>query len=182
MLSEFVQDRLANLPSRVRIGAESSRAEVQAGERQTTVKLYLDMCVYNRPFDDQSDLRIKLETIACQMIFEKIQAGKIELVWSFMLEFENELNPFTERKGEIVLLSRLARHLIEPNQAIQVKAENLERNGIKGKDSVHLGCALVGGCSHFVTCDDRIIKRSAALDLRMVVCNPVGFILKEGFQ
>ena len=53
------------------------------------------MCVYNRPFDDQSDLRVKLETVACQMIFEKIQMSEIELTWSFMLEFENEVNPFT---------------------------------------------------------------------------------------
>ena len=85
---------------------------------QNPVKLYLDMCVYNWPFDDQSDLKIKLETIACQMIFEKIQAGEIDLVWSFMLEFENELNPFTERKSEIRLLSRLARHIIEPQHDI----------------------------------------------------------------
>jgi len=99
-----------------------------------------------------------------------------------MLEFENELNPFAERKGEIVLLSRLARHLIEPNQDIQVRAEDFERNGIKGKDAVHLACGLVGGCSHFVTFDDRIIKRSAALGLGIVVCNPVEFILKEGLQ
>ena len=146
------------------------------------MKLYLDMCVYNRPFDDQSDLRVKLETVASQIIFEKIQRGIIELVWSFMLEFENELNPFAERKSGIALLSRLARHIIEPEHDIQVRAQDLERNGIKGKDAVHLACASVGGCTHFVTCDDRIIKRSAALRLGVVVCNPVGFILKEALQ
>lgn len=116
------------------------------------------------------------------MIFEKIQAGKIELVWSFMLEFENELNPFTGRRSEIRLLSRLARNIIEPERDIQLRAQGLEEKGIKGKDAVHLACALVGGCSHLVTCDDRIIKRSAALGLHMVVCNPVAFILKEGVQ
>jgi hypothetical protein len=140
------------------------------------------MCVYNRPFDDQSDLRVKLETVASQIIFEKIQRAMIELAWSFMLEFENELNPFTVRKSEIRLLSRLARHIIEPEPDIQVRAHDFEKNGIKGKDAVHLACALIGGCSHFVTCDDRIIKRSAVLGLRMVVCNPVRFVLKEGGQ
>lgn len=146
------------------------------------MKLYLDMCVYNRPFDDQSDLRVKLETVACQIIFEKIQRGLIELVWSFMLEFENELNPFVERKSEISLLSGLAGHIVGPDQDILVKAEEVEKSGIKGKDAVHLACALVGGCSHFVTCDDRIISRSASLGWRMVVCNPLGFILKEAIQ
>lgn len=96
------------------------------------MRLYLDMCVYNRPFDDQSELRVKLETVACQMIFEKIQKNEVDLVWSFMLQFENELNPFTERKSEIALLSRLAGHIVEPSQDILAKAEEVEQCGIKG--------------------------------------------------
>jgi len=57
-------------------------------------------------------MRVKLETVACQMIFEKIQKNEVDLVWSFMLEFENELNPFTERQSEIVLLSQLAGRVV----------------------------------------------------------------------
>ena len=88
------------------------------------------MCVYNRPFDDQSDLRVKLETVACKMFFEKIQMSEIELTWSFMLEFENELNPFTERRSEISLISILATNIVKPNQDILAKAEEVERCGI----------------------------------------------------
>ena len=143
------------------------------------MRLYLDMCVYNRPFDDQGDLRIKLETVACQMIFDKIQRGAIDLVWSFVLEFENELNPFVERKTEIALLSRLARHIIEPNQHILAKSEEMEQSHINGNDAVHLACALEADCAYFVTCDDRLIRRSASLDFRMVVCDPLEFIRKE---
>ena len=143
------------------------------------MRLYLDMCVYNRPFDDQSDLRVKLETVACQMIFEKIQKNEVDLVWSFMLEFENELNPFTERQSEINLLSRLAGQVVEPSQDILVKAEDVEQCGIKGNDAVHLACAQISDCGYFVTCDDRIIQRSKLLELRMVVCNPLEFIRKE---
>ena len=99
------------------------------------------MCVYNRPFDDQSDLRVKLETVACQMIFEKIQMSEIELTWSFMFAFENELNPFTDRRSEISLISILATNIVKPNQDILAKAEEVERCGIKGNDAVHLACA-----------------------------------------
>ena len=137
------------------------------------------MCVYNRPFDDQSDVRVKLETVACQMIFEKIQMSEMELTWSFMLEFENELNPFTERRSEISLISILATNIVKPNQDILAKAEEVERCGIKGNDAVHLSCAIISGCAYFVTCDDRIIKRSELLDLHMLVCNPLEFIRKE---
>ena len=161
--------------------AESSKAERSNVKRAKGKKLkcYLDMCVFNRPFDDQSALRVKLETVACQMIFEKIQKKEVELVWSFMLEFENELNPFTERKSEISLLSRLAGHIVEPSQDILAKAEEVEQCGIKGNDAVHLACALISDCGYFVTCDDRIIQRSESLDLRIFVCIPLEFIRKE---
>jgi len=120
---------------------------VQGGVK---LKVYLDMCVYNRPFDDQSDLRVKLETVACQIIFDRLQKGEVYLVWSFMLEFENELNPFTERKNEIVLLSRLAGHIVEPHRDIMTKAEEVEKGGIKGHDAVHLACGLFSNC-HYST-------------------------------
>jgi len=36
---------------------------------------YLDMNIYNRPFDDQSQMRIRLETMAITMIFTLIEKG-----------------------------------------------------------------------------------------------------------
>ena len=38
---------------------------------------------------------------------------------------------------------------------------------------------MISDCAYFVTCDDRIIKRSELLDLHMLVCNPLEFIRKE---
>ena len=160
-----------------KLKVESSKVGIVQGGLK--LKVYLDMCVYNRPFDDQSDLRVKLETVACQIIFDRLQKGEVDLVWSFMLEFENELNPFTERKHEIVLLSRLAGHIVEPHRDILTNAEEVEKSGIKGNDAVHLACGLFSNCHYFVTCDDRVIRRSASLDLGMVVCSPLEFIRKE---
>lgn len=42
--------------------------------------LYLDMNIYNRPFDDQRQARVRLETLACQMMFELIQQGRFILL------------------------------------------------------------------------------------------------------
>ena len=39
---------------------------------------------------------------------------------------------------------------------------------------------MISDCAYFVTCDDRIIRRSELLDLHMLVCNPLEFIRKEG--
>ncbi len=65
------------------------------------MRIYLDNCTFNRPFDNQNSIRIKIETDAKLYIQEKIKENKIELVWSYILDFENNVNPFDERKKQI---------------------------------------------------------------------------------
>lgn len=66
------------------------------------MKLYLDNCCFNRPFDDQSQLRILLEAEAKLRIQENIRSGTFELVWSYILDYENSQNPFRERREQII--------------------------------------------------------------------------------
>ena len=40
--------------------------------------VYLDVCALSRPFDDQSFLRIRLETEAVNLILSKVHKG---MVW-----------------------------------------------------------------------------------------------------
>jgi len=65
------------------------------------LKIYLDNCCFNRPFDDQSQLRIKLESEAKLKIQDDIRAGRIDLVWSYILDLENANNPYDERRKQI---------------------------------------------------------------------------------
>lgn len=65
------------------------------------MKIYLDNSCFNRPFDDQKQIRIKLETEAKLNIQERIIQKEIELTWSYILDFENEANPFEQRKPAI---------------------------------------------------------------------------------
>jgi hypothetical protein len=68
------------------------------------------MNIYNRSFDDQTQLRMRLETAAIEGIFELAESGTLELVWSFMLDYENSLNPREERREWAELLSGLCIH------------------------------------------------------------------------
>ena len=51
---------------------------------RSSMKIYLDNCCFNRPFDDQSQLRILLEAEAKLRIQENIRSGTFELVWSYV--------------------------------------------------------------------------------------------------
>ena len=63
-------------------------------------KIYLDNCCYNRPYDDQSQLKIQLETQAKLKIQHDIKQGDYKLVWSYVMEYENSNNPFEEKREQ----------------------------------------------------------------------------------
>lgn len=61
------------------------------------MRIYLDNCALNRPFDDQSHIRIRLESEAKLYLQEKIKNREIEFIWSYILDVENNQNPFEEK-------------------------------------------------------------------------------------
>ena len=65
------------------------------------MKIYFDLCIYNRPFDDQSQARIMLETLCFIIVMDKISSGDIQTINSFILEFENSKNPNIDNRTVI---------------------------------------------------------------------------------
>lgn len=57
------------------------------------IKIYLDNCCFNRPYDDQNLLSIFLETQAKLSIQEYVRTEKLSLIWSAILDYENSRNP-----------------------------------------------------------------------------------------
>jgi predicted nucleic acid-binding protein len=113
------------------------------------------------------------------------EAGRLELTWSFMLDYENSLNPHADRKEWVELLSRLCTDTIAPSPPILAMARRLmTRRKLKPRDALHLPCAQFGGCGFFITCDDVLVKRASRGGRRSVfqvqVVNPVEFIRSEG--
>lgn len=149
-----------------------------ANRTNKRMKIYLDTSVYNRPFDDQSQPKIRIETLAFTIIFQMIEAEEIELVSSSVLEYENNNNPFVFRQTWIKYYLSFAKHIQEINESIRKRASSLEKKKIGNIDALHLACAEAIEVDYFITCDDSIIKRHK--DKRMKVLNPVDFIREGG--
>jgi len=139
------------------------------------MKIYLDNCCFNRPFDDQSQLRVRLESEAKLKIQEDIRAGSYELVWSYILDYENNRNPFEERKDQISKWRQYAKKDIEENEALIGIANSLLSKGIMRMDSLHIACAMSANSDYFLTTDDRVLKR-AALIQDIKITDPIGLI------
>lgn len=134
------------------------------------------MNIYNRPFDDQTQVRIRLETIAIFSILQRIKNGDFSLLWSFMIDYENSLNPYNNIRSEIGMASSIANETITPDESILAIARNFEAKGIKSRDALHLACALKGEAEYFLTCDDKLIKRASELGINLNIMNPLRFV------
>ena len=62
------------------------------------VRIYLDASALNRPFDDQRLSRNRLEAEAVLAILEWVETGKLELISSAALVYENLMSPLVERR------------------------------------------------------------------------------------
>ena len=141
--------------------------------QQKTYRLYLDNCCFNRPFDNQEQLKIKLETEAKLFIQRAIFLGKYELVWSYILEFENNQNPYEERYNAIRDWKKYACTFCVENDSIITYAETLFSKGIKVKDALHIACAVEANADFFITTDKKLIN-TVISEIRIV--NPLIFI------
>jgi hypothetical protein len=139
------------------------------------MRIYLDNCCFNRPFDDQSQIRIRLESEAKLRIQDDIMENKFELVWSYILEAENNANPFEERMNAIADWKRQAVGQIKENKKILEKAKGLKETGLRNKDALHISCALFAKCEYFLTTDDTILHKSKLIK-EIIIIDPIDFI------
>jgi len=142
------------------------------------MRIYLDNCCLNRPFDDQKQLRIRLETEAKLDVQQRILQKEIELTWSYMLDFENEMNPFDQRKVAVRRWKAHAGIDIAETKEVTDTAKRLSQLGFKSKDAIHVACAIAMDCEYFLTMDDRLIKAAAKLD-EIKVTDPIDFVREE---
>ena len=137
------------------------------------VKVYLDNCVYNRPFDDQNDILIRLESEAKLFIQEQIRDKQIDLVWSSVNSYENNANPSPEKRERIMVWKSIAIQQCSINETILKKALELQALNFRAKDALHIAAAIYSRCDCFITTDKKIIKNK--ID-GITVLNPLAFV------
>ena len=142
-------------------------------------KIYLDNCCYNRPYDDQSQLKIQLETQAKLKIQHDIKQGKYKLVWSYIMEYENSNNPFDEKKRAIAPWRDIAQENVVESEKILLLSEQLVDRGIKTYDALHVACAVEAGCDYFLTTDKKLLNTQ--ID-EIKVVNPIQFVIEKEEQ
>ena len=140
------------------------------------LRIYLDNCCYNRPYDDQSQIRISLEAQAKIFIQNAVRYGKLELATSFVLRHENNKNPYANKRISISdFIEKYTTIFVDSDKITEIKkiAEEIMSTGVKEVDAAHIACAILAECDYFLTTDHRVLKYR---NDKIAIMNPIEFL------
>ena len=149
-----------------------------ASDSTRQVRVYLDVCCLQRPFDDQRQARIHLEAEAVKLILARIENG--ELLWfsSDVVDDEISQNTDADRALKAQMLAKHASFRINLTENEIARGRELEELGFAAFDALHLACAESGAIDVFLTTDDKLLKRTTrfAGQLAILVENPLKWL------
>ena len=141
--------------------------------------LYLDVCVLCRPFDDQNQLHIRLETDAIFLIFRYIEVGLYRAIVSPVHYKEvSAIREADERLEIESLLYRLNQPCEGDFSQVRERAEELIEAGFGIADTAHVAFAEQLA-EFFITCDDKLLKKCKQTALRITAMSPLEFVTLE---
>lgn len=144
--------------------------------------IYLDVCALCRPFDDQNQIRIRLETEAVMLILSYVRSGKLTMVVSFAHAAEiAAISDVNEREYLQALLQEIGADRIFDLAQTRQRAEQLTAEGMGPADAAHLAFAEYVGAD-FVTCDDRLLRQTRRSQTKVWCGTPVAYCEKENLQ
>jgi predicted nucleic acid-binding protein len=142
------------------------------------MRVYFDVCCLNRPFDDQRQERVRLETEALLIVFGRCASGVWQWVSSGHVDLEIRRTPDRERRERLQLAASNADEVVAVESSHFGRAAALVAMGFRPADALHLACAEAGGVDVFLTTDDQLLRRSERLAARLSVrvANPLQWV------
>ena len=152
------------------------KSDMKRGQR-----IYLDMCCVNRPFDDQAQERVHMETEAIETLILHVQHRECLWVGSDALTYEATNLTDIDQRSRIVALLDTVSVWVRSGQHEAHRAMALMTLGFKPLDALHVACAESAGVDVFLTTDDRLLKTAArnARELKIPVANPLRWLEEQ---
>ncbi len=140
------------------------------------MKIYLDTCSLQRPFDAKNQVRILLESEAVLGILSYVEHKKVTLISSDALVYEIENIPSALRRYNSKSILNLANIYVKVNAKIEKRAVQLVAFGIMPLDALHLSMAESSNADYFCTCDDKLISKTKKLIKKTKIVTPIELI------
>ena len=143
------------------------------------MKIYLDCCSLQRPFDDRSQPRISVEAEAVLVILALCESHNLTLISSEALQFEIGRIPDQTRKDDALTILKIAKETVELTAEGEALARRLRASGLKPLDALHLAAASTAKADYFCTCDDKFLRKAKTLEgLDTTVVSPTELVME----
>ena len=143
------------------------------------MRIYLDCCCLQRPFDDKSQPRIAVEAEAVLVILAMCESERLKLISSDALLFEIGRIPDQDRKDDALAILKIAQEDLDLTTEIENLAKRLGASGLKPLDALHLAFASDSKVDYFCTCDDQFLKKARILsELNTMVVSPTELVME----
>ncbi|MHB1678996.1 MAG: PIN domain-containing protein [bacterium] len=144
------------------------------------MKIYLDVCCLCRPFDDQTQDRIRIESNAILAIIENCRNGKWNLIGSNIIDFEISKIPDEDKKEKVNILVSIVNSKIPVNAGIEERSIELEKLNFYSFDALHIACAEYANSYVLLTADDYLLKKAKQniSAIKIKIDNPVIWLME----
>lgn len=143
------------------------------------MRIYLDCCSLQRPFDDKSQPRIAVEAEAVLVILALCESDHLKLIFSKALLFEIDRIPDQVRKDDALAILKIANETVEMTAELEALARRLKASGLKPLDALHLASASTSKADYFCTCDDKFFKKAKSIEkLNTKVVSPTELVME----
>lgn len=148
--------------------------------RGVIMKIYLDVCCLNRPLDDHTQDRIRLESEAVLTILSHVSDKKWQMIGSDVIDYEISKTPDPDRRNKVEILANLAIKRISLKENLVSRAKAIQGYNIKSFDALHLACAEEENVDIFLTTDQELVNKCVTLHekIKVKVMNPLNWIME----
>lgn len=145
------------------------------------MKIYLDVCCLNRPYDNQEQERVRLESEAILFIMARFENAQWQWASSEVVLDEILRTRDVERKRRLLELNEKASAFLVVTDDDFRRAQQLSGLDFSGMDALHLACAEHAKLDVFLTTDDKLLRRAnrSAAQLNILVANPLNWLFDQ---
>ncbi|MHA1156493.1 MAG: PIN domain-containing protein [Candidatus Heimdallarchaeota archaeon] len=145
------------------------------------MRIYLDVCCLYRPFDDQTQDIIHLESEAILVILQNCEEedSDWQLVNSDIIKYEISNTPNNIRKQKATKIMELAKEYITLDKEIIFNAKRIEQQSIDPVDALHIASAEIAKVDVFLSTDKELIKKASKSGIvNIKVENPIKWLVE----
>jgi len=142
------------------------------------MRVYLDVCCLNRPFDNLVQERIQFESDAVLAILARCQVSNWTLLSSEIIDLEISKTKNIDKREKALSLLSISTEKLAFSEAARLQSIAFQKNGIKPMDSLHLAIADDSKVDVLLTTDDDFLKAAKKMRLSIRVENPTTWYME----